>query len=132
MCAFLVVAACTSPTPPTPAPSRFTPLAGTTWKLVSIAGAVPPPGAPVTIAFEQADVSGIGPCNLFNGGYALDPSGAIRIMDLISTKRACVEQARNELETALFAALRTVDAASVGEDGRLVLGGPGGRLVWDP
>lgn len=133
LCALIVATACSQAAPATAVPSAHTPLAGTTWRLVLVDGAVPPAGPPVTIAFETATVSGTGPCNLFGGGYVLDPdSGTLRIGDLVSTKRACVEPARGELETALYAALRTVDAASVGEDGRLVLVGPGGPLVWEP
>lgn len=131
LCALIVAAAC-SPAPTASAvPSPHVPLAGTTWRLVLVGGVVPPAGPPVTIAFDSATMSGTGPCNLFSGGYALDPeSGAFKIGDLVSTKRACVDPARGELETALFFVLRTVDAASVGQDGRLVLAGPGGPLVW--
>jgi heat shock protein HslJ len=108
-------------------------LAGTAWTLVTIQGRQPPVGSAVTIAFEPERISGESGCNSYGGGYTYDPAtGAVRIGDLISTKRACVEPARNELEAVFFQAMRGVAAASVDPDGRLVLSGSGAELVLAP
>jgi heat shock protein HslJ len=115
--------------PPSPSPPI---LAGTAWRLVSIAGRTVPVGAEATLAFTPTDVSGNGGCNRFNGGYAHDPqTGSVRIGALASTKRACLERGRTDLENAFFAALRDVDAASLDPAGRLVLSGAGSELVLE-
>lgn len=116
----------------TPSASPPAGLAGTTWRLVSIQDLRPPLGSDVTLAFTASDISGNGGCNTFNGSYALDPaSGSLRIGDLGSTKRACVEPGRGDLENAYFAALRGAAAASLDADGRLVVAGAGAKLVFE-
>ena len=105
-------------------------LAGTSWELVTIGGAAPSSGPAVSLVFGRGEVSGTGSCNAFGGSYAYDPStGALRLGDLVSTKRACIEAGRNELEAAYLAALRTATDASIDEDGRLVISGAGAELV---
>jgi heat shock protein HslJ len=116
----------------TPSASPPAGLAGTTWRLVSIQDLRPPLGPEVTLAFAASDISGNGGCNTFNGSYTIDPaSGSLRIGDLGSTKRACVEPGRGDLENAYFAALRGAVAASLDSEGRLVLAGAGARLVFE-
>ena len=123
-----IPSAASSPTPSVPVPA---PLAGTTWRLVSIAD-VRLFGPEVTLAFTAGEISGNGGCNAFNGSYALDPqTSALRIGDLGATKRACAEPARGDLENAFFAALRGAAAASLDSGGRLVLSGAGARLVFE-
>ncbi len=120
---------------PSSAPSGSPPagLAGTTWRLVAIQDLRPPLGPDVTLAFARSDISGNGGCNAFNGSYTFDPAtGSLRIGDLGSTKRACVEPGRGDLENAYFAALRGAVAASLDSEGRLVVAGPGARLVFEP
>ena len=58
-------------------------------------------------------------------------TGALHIEALVSTKRACVEPARNEVEAAYLQALRTVAVASIDPDGRLVLTGAGAEVVLE-
>lgn len=120
---------------PSGGPSESPPagLIGSNWRLVSIQDLRPPLGPDVTLAFMGSDISGNGGCNAFNGSYAFDPaSGSLRIGDLGSTKRACVEPGRGDLENAYFAALRGAVAASLDSDGRLVVAGTGARLVFEP
>ena len=60
-----------------------------------------PAGPDIWITFEGGKVSGDGGCNAFGGAYVDDPSdGALRIGELASTKRACVDPVRNDLEAA--------------------------------
>lgn len=132
----LGLTACTLAPSATPSgiPSASPPagLAGTTWRLVSINDLRPPLGPDVTLAFTASDISGNGGCNTFNGSYTLNPSsGSLRIGDLGSTKRACVEPGRGDLENAYFAALRGAAAASLDPGGRLVVAGAGARLVFE-
>lgn len=119
---------------PSGAPAGSPPggLTGTTWRLVSIQDLRPPLGPDVTLAFSDSEISGNGGCNTFNGSYEFDPaSGSLRIGGLGSTKRACVEPGRGDLENAYFAALRGAAAASLDSGGRLVLAGAGPRLVFE-
>ena len=103
----------------------------TAWRLVAIQGRQPPAGSDATLHFEAGRVAGNGGCNSFGGSYLYDvATGALAIGDLGSTKRACVEPARNDLEAAYFQALRGVATASVDPDGRLILGGSGAELVF--
>ena len=138
-----VIAACVSTTtPPGPSapslPSATAPptltvrLADTLWRLVAIDGVATPGGSDVTLAFSGGRVSGEGPCNSFGGTVAIDETtGALRIGDLSSTKRACLDPARGALETTWFAALRTVSAASVDGAGRLLLTAGAHELALD-
>ena len=129
----LAIAGCGSDPQPSPSPppgGSLQALEGTAWKLVSIQGRQPPAGADVTAAFGPERIAGNGPCNGYFGTYAYDRStGALRIGDLGSTKRACAEPARNDLEAAFFQSLSGDVAASVDPTGRLVLSGSGAALV---
>jgi putative lipoprotein len=110
--------------------SRPTTLAGTTWRLVAIGDRRPPAGPEISISFEaDGRVAGDGACNAFGGSFSYEPAtGRLRIADLVSTKRACVEAALNEVEAAYFAALRGAAEAGVDPEGRLVLTGEGAEL----
>jgi heat shock protein HslJ len=108
-------------------------LAGTSWRLVAVRGVAPPAGADVTLSFgPDGRVSGDGPCNGFGGTFTYEAaSGRLALGDLVSTKRACVDPARGQLETAYFEALRTATEASGDPEGRLVLTGSGAELVLE-
>jgi putative lipoprotein len=131
-CVVLGLAACA----PEPAGSpirvsRPTTLAGTAWTLVAIGGRPLPAGPDVTLIIALVDLSGDGGCNSFGGSYTYDPaSGAVAIGDLVSTKRACVEAVRNDIEAAYLRALRGASSASIDPDGRLILAGTGAELAF--
>jgi heat shock protein HslJ len=132
--AALVAGGCAVEPPASPIRiSHPTSLAGTTWRLVAIEGRRPPAGPDLTLSFEaDGRVAGEGACNGFGGSFLYEAaSGRLRIADLVSTKRACVEPARNDVEAAYFAALRAVADASGDSEGRLVLTGAGGELVLE-
>lgn len=130
-----IVAGGCAPSPPASLTrvSHPTWLIGTAWRLVSIQGRQPPIGSDPTLVFGRSgDVSGDGPCNSFGGIFDYDSTGgAIRIGNLLSTKRACLEPARTEAERVYVQALRVVVDASVDQDGRLVLSGSGAELVLE-
>ena len=108
-------------------------LSGTTWRVVAIQGRQPPVGRDLTLVFgPNGEVEGDGGCNSFGGIPTYVPAtGALHIEALVSTKRACVEPARNEVEAAYLQALRTVAVASIDPDGRLVLTGAGAEVVLE-
>ena len=88
-------------------------------------------GTAVTITFGPQSLSGDGPCNGYGGDYTYDPrTGQLRIASLISTKRACLDPARNAYESDLFQALRGRLLATVQANGGLLLRRPGVQLLW--
>ena len=96
------------------------PLAGTSWRLVELNGQPVAGTEPLTLSFgTEGQVSGYGGCNQFSGPYT--QSGAsLRFGPLASTRRACLEPALSEQETAYFAALESTTRYSI-EGGQLVL-----------
>jgi putative lipoprotein len=80
-------------------------LAGTSWKLVEIAGAPALPDPPATLQFDRnGRVSGKATCNNFSGPVTLTGS-AITFGMLVATKRACLDEVANEQEHKYMAAL---------------------------
>ena len=131
----LVAVACsTSPGASGPAPSSpvaAPTLAGTEWQLVAIDGRQPPAGSRLTLELAADRVTGNGGCNEFGGAYTFDPAtGTLAIGDLVSTKRACVEPALNDLEQAYLTALDGATSVALDSTGRLVLAGGGGQLIF--
>ncbi|HET7029356.1 MAG TPA: META domain-containing protein [Candidatus Limnocylindrales bacterium] len=127
---WLVVTACAPEPAPTPIRgSHLATLATTRWTVVAIGGQAIAPRPEVLLGFDATTVAGSGGCNGFGGSYAYDPaSGALRITDLVSTKRACGDPATGRAEAAYFEALRGAAVASVDPDGRLVIDGAGPEL----
>ena len=92
------------------------PLAGTEWTLVSLNGRPPVSRDAPTLAFEEGSrASGNGGCNHFSGPYTQDGDG-LRFGPLVSTRRACVDDAGNRQESAFLGALRTTRSFAVSGD----------------
>jgi heat shock protein HslJ len=107
-------------------------LAGTSWRLVAVGRTSVPAGPDVTLEFGDGEMRGTGPCNGFGGPYQYrSETGEIAFGAIVSTKRACVDQGRGQLENALFAAIRSAALASMDETGRLVLTGAGEALTFE-
>lgn len=128
----LILAACAAEPPASlTRVSHPTTLAGTTWRLLSIQGRAVPAIPELTLAFDGDRVSGNGGCNSFGGQFTYEPaSGALAVSGLLSTMRACVEAARNDVESAYLKALQGVSLATIDADGHLVLTGEGAELVF--
>jgi heat shock protein HslJ len=127
----LVVAACGADPPPSlirevhPAT-----IAGTSWRVVAVGGQPVPDRPAITVDFGEGGLRGAGPCNAIAGGVAYDgSSGAIRIGQLVTTKRACIDPSLARLETSLVAALRSSTSIGVDSEGRLVLAGSGSDVI---
>ena len=126
----LMLAACGFDDPsPTAVDGHPATLAGTSWRVVSIAGLQAPVGSEPAIAFDATTAKGSGGCNTFSGTYRYERSGAISFGDLAMTAMACLEAPRNELEVAFLRTLGAVDSASVDARGLLVLSGPAGQIL---
>lgn len=87
-------------------------LAGTAWTLQELNGraAIPATGGALpTLSFAagEARASGNGGCNQFGGPYT-QQGASLRFGPLVSTRRACVDEAANAQETAYLRALESV------------------------
>lgn len=87
------------------------PLAGTRWTLAQLNGQAPVPGlgdATPTLEFAAGEprASGNGGCNQFSGSYTQD-GASLRFGPLVSTRRACADEAANRQETAYLRALES-------------------------
>ena len=84
-------------------------LAGTTWRLVALAGKEADTGVISTLVFNaEGGVNGNGGCNSFGGGVAINGT-EIKFGDLFSTMMGC-EEAKSKQETAFHAALKKAEA----------------------
>ena len=131
----IALAACVGDGPPAdPANGHPATLAGTSWTITAIGGtATAPPNAP-TIAFGASQAQGSGGCNQFGGRYRYDPTtGALRFDEMGMTAMACLEPARNAVETALLQVLgQPFLVVELASDGHLVVAGGAGRLDLQP
>ena len=128
-----LVACSTEPGPSGSDPvGRPAALMGTAWRVVSVDGRAPNPGAVPTATFSADRVTGSGGCNTYGGRYRYDPTtGHLEMQDLGMTLMACVEAARNDFETMFFRTLGQVNLATVDLTGRMTLRGPGGVIVLE-
>jgi len=108
------------------------PLEGTTWTLVEVGGQPARPagtsGAP-SMRFDAAETRAGGNtgCNSFGGSYALS-GGSLRFGALVSTRRACVDEALNAQEAAFLGALDATRSWRI-DGSTLVLGGETGPVA---
>ena len=121
-----------------PSPSESNPvghpmtLAGTAWRVVSVAGRAPDPVARPTAVFGADQVTGSGGCNGFGGHYQYDPAtGRIEMRELGMTLVGC-DGPRSDFENAFFQALNQANLVMVDAQGLMALSGPGGVIVFQP
>lgn len=108
---------------------RDTPLAGVDWRLLDVGGRPALPSAPAHLRFDAdtGRVAGDAGCNRFAGPYVRD-GAALRLGPLISTRRACIDDAATRQETAVLAALEATRRHAIAGD-TLVLSGDAGVLA---
>jgi heat shock protein HslJ len=98
-------------------------LAERPWTVVSVRSLEPVSGHLPTLTFDsKGRLSGSGGCNRLTGDYRHDSSAgnAFSIGGIASTRMLCAGSVMR-YEQALLATLKTVDALSFREDGRLML-----------
>jgi putative lipoprotein len=90
-----------------------TALADTEWQLTDLSGSAIVADSRPTLKFtDDGKVEGNGTCNNFNGPVTMQ-GATMTIGALVSTKRACAEEAKNAQETAYLAALQDADRFQV-------------------
>ena len=108
------------------------PIEAQTWRLVSIYGSPVAPGsdasADAQVSFNNGQVSGSGGCNRVSGSYQRTGT-TLKIGQLASTRRACIDQGRTQIETNFFAALQGATRYSRSGNDLLLIDGNGQTLA---
>jgi heat shock protein HslJ len=96
------------------------PLGGSAWQLAELNGqpaAVGTGDAVPTLTFAAGEprASGNGGCNQFSGPYTQN-GASLSFGPLVSTRRACADEAANRQETAYLAALQSTTRYAVYDD----------------
>ena len=127
----IALVACDAAEPVPPAGGRPPTLEGTNWSVLTVAGRAPQPGVAMTIMFTASTARGSGGCNQFGGNYQYEAAtGRIAFDELGMTAMACVDNRRMDLEAAYVQALGRASQVEVDADRHLVIGGPGGVVVF--
>ena len=128
--AFILVAAVGS------ASAQQAELAGTSWKLTSIqsptSGTKSTSDQNITLSFDsKGNVGGQSTCNSYNGSYTAGDDGSLAITQVISTLRACVDNALMDLEAEYYAALNDVTSYALNGDTLVLTSADGGTLTFE-
>lgn len=110
-------------------------LAGTTWKLTSIqsptSGVKNTSDQSITLNFDsKGTAGGQSTCNSYGGNYAVGADGSLAITQIISTLRACVDNALMDLESEYYDALNAVTAYTLNGDTLQISYANGGVLTF--
>ncbi len=98
-------------------------LAATDWVLVPDASTPAIGGEPSTFSWRDGRASGTLQCNAYAGEMAIGADGVVETGALASTMVACFPEELAEAEAAFSTALESVVAATIADDGTLVLTG---------
>lgn len=122
----------TTPPAATEVPSGSAGVLRGTWRLIAYGDPADPTpvieGTEVTATFEASGVGGNAGCNTYGGSFQFE-GASLTISGLVSTLRACEDQAVMDQEAAFLEALRNVTSYEV-SDGTLRLSYPEGVLVF--
>lgn len=103
-------------------------ISGVTWRAVSVAGRTPGDQHVPTITFSDGQATGSTACNEYGATVTVD-GATIKVTEIVQTEMACLEDGVMDLERAFTEALSKAATIAI-VDGRLVLSGPGGDLVF--
>jgi heat shock protein HslJ len=102
---------------------------GVQWRAVSVAGRAPVATHIPTIKFDGTRADGNAGCNSY--GADVEVSGStIKVGPVVQTEMACVDATAMDIEGAFVAALSAATRIEI-RDGKLVIGGPQGELVFE-
>jgi putative lipoprotein len=122
----ILVLSCSSTGSPSPSDLD---IRGIEWRAVSIAGHPPVPNHIPTIKFEGARAGGSAGCNSYGADVTIS-GGTITVGPVMQTEMACAEQQAMDVESMFTSALAAAQTVEV-KDGRLVLTGPKGQLIFE-
>jgi heat shock protein HslJ len=125
----LLIGACAATGPAAGPPPE---LSGTSWTVTGIDGSSTGRGPDLTADFTvDGRVNGDSGCNSYSGPY-IQSGDTVRIGELLSTRRACIDQARQQQEARLLRALQGASTIERERDGRIRLDGPSGSVMLAP
>ncbi|HYN69720.1 MAG TPA: META domain-containing protein [Candidatus Eisenbacteria bacterium] len=111
-----------------PGPSPLD-IQGIEWRAVSVAGRPPAANHVPTIKLDGTRAGGNAGCNSYGADVAVTGT-SIKVSQVMQTEMACADPNAMDIEGAFVAAL--VAAATIEiRDGKLVIGGPQGELVFE-
>jgi heat shock protein HslJ len=102
---------------------------GIEWRAVSVAGRAPVATHIPTIKLDGTRAEGSAGCNSYGADVAISGT-TIKVSQLIQTEMACVDATAMDIEGAFVAALSAATTIEI-RDGKLVIGGPEGELVFE-
>lgn len=108
-------------------------LSGTRWAVTSIDGSsTSGRGADLTADFGvDGRINGDSGCNNYSGPY-IQTGETVRIGELLSTRRACVDDARQRQEARMLRILQGANTVEREGDGRISLRSQSGSVVLAP
>jgi heat shock protein HslJ len=102
----------------------------TAWQMVSIAGEDVVDGSELTLEFDLKGLAGgTGGCNTFSTAYSAD-GDTIAFEPVVSTRRACLDEALGQQEQAYFRALESAVAYEVADNQLTITYDDGEQLVF--
>lgn len=108
-------------------------LAGTRWQLVSLGGEDIVENTLVTLEFaEGGDVRGETGCNIYGTRYSESGNALAFTDEIVSTRRACMDEAAAAQEQAWLSALGTASAYTLADDVLTITYGDGAELMLSP
>jgi heat shock protein HslJ len=124
----LTLAACSTTYPVGPPPD----LAGTSWAVTSIDGYTTGRSTDLTADFTvDGRVNGDSGCNTYSGPF-IQTGATVRIGELLSTRRACVDDDRQRQEARMLRILQGVNRVEREGEGRISLQGQSGTVMLEP
>jgi heat shock protein HslJ len=98
------------------------------WQAVTVAGQPVVAGHEPTATFRETEVTGTTGCNSYGGSYTYT-DGKITIGEMRMTMMACIGPI-GEVEGRFTHAMDGATTATTDADGRLILDGTGGAIVF--
>jgi heat shock protein HslJ len=102
---------------------------GIEWRAVSVSGRAPVATHIPTIKLDGTRASGNAGCNSYGADVTVT-GGSIRFGPVMQTEMACADPNAMAVEGDFVAALSAATSIEI-RDGKLVIGGPGGELVFE-
>jgi heat shock protein HslJ len=102
---------------------------GIEWRAVSVAGRAPVADHIPTIKFDATRAGGNAGCNSYGADVAVTGT-TIKVSQLMQTEMACIDATAMDIEGTFVDALAAATTIEI-RDGKLVIGGPQGELVFE-
>jgi heat shock protein HslJ len=124
----LALGACSTTVPVGPPPD----LSGTSWTVTSIDGNPTGRGPELTADFTvDGRINGDSGCNSYSGPY-IQTGSTVRIGELLSTRRACVNDEWQSQESRMLRIMQGASRIEHERDGRISLHGQSGTVMLAP